>query len=61
MTFDLGTGASAAFSRNRYDTAPATSRNAQDFKMHYSSAAYINKLRPTENSYPTTNVLLFSP
>lgn len=40
MTFDLGTGASAAFSRNRYDTASATSRNAEDFKMHYSSAAY---------------------
>lgn len=40
VTFDLGTGASAAFSRNRYDTASATSRNAEDFKMHYSSAAY---------------------
>lgn len=36
MTFDLGTGASAAFSRNRYDTASTTLRNADaDFKIHY--------------------------
>lgn len=36
VTFDLGTGASAAFSRNGYDTASAAARKADvDFKIHY--------------------------